>query len=1586
MEEFNNDGCPKAEDIKHVLRDRVAQLPGSRDRKGRPVIVFPSRESTSPLNPDHIRNILLYLHAVTADEFKEHGFVIIIDMRKGTTWNNVKPILKCIQEHFPAIVHVVLIIKPDNFWEKHKTSVSTSKYKFEVQMISVDGLLRYIDPTQLTRDLGGTLFYDHDEWLETRLELEKLIWQIIDVMRNFETYRHEMKNGEMPIDVATAERATASHLALKKKLAVPIETLKLEAQKIHKRIVGSGSLTPDDGYNSSSASSNTVTNPDLAAALPHLISLWETRRQKLDHCYQLKLFEQDADKMFEWIRVHFALLAQRFLEIGDSEQSTSLLISDQREFANNANNADINVSHVMSVAKRLLEVGNYGKNQIESVAIRLEEDWRRFKDAIDQRTLLLDKALSFHRKSHIYLSNVPIWMHKINVESCSGVSDCTADELEATIAEHEHFGESFIQTYAEAIDEGRLLTQLLKALGGEVIGQNNSYKHVVDIIQQVMCAHKELNAQWQRRKFRLHSRLALIAFETDTHRVLQWLEQHGDAYLNKNTAIGVNLAQAKVLQRNHTHFRSVASNTYSNAEKLFTASNTIIEMGEGDAKQMNAVVNELRRRIESFSERVVEKRRDLLNKSVLFHTHYNEITEWYTKMDSKSALYERISTSVQEGEKRKEQWMSESDGTAQAYATTMSEGRLLLKALEQQAQMMSIDNHETVNVIERLIANIEQRHSKLVERWPRQRNTLQLGVKFAVFLQDCSQITQQMKNWQDDMIALMNSENFDTRAQHILPYQEDNEAQVKNAVVEIKNNASELLQAVNGSEVNLVCTDGVSVRKVIADSISQLCACETEVMEVATRTRWRIEQCMALNRARVKASQVIITIQREEQKLLKMNLIPYNYEEALAAQVAHKHFQQTIENTNHIARAFAEKTEQLLNSYDANARDINELNDNVMGRFRRLVGFAEERNKLIKAAISCYKTFQKGVTPILDQLEKEYSAGSVKDWCMQKNGESDAERARYIAELLSKHRDYKERFLKGCSYAQKTSELFLKYIRRCEAPAEHVHEHETRILARKRDLRERQQKILDLWTRKKQQLDRCHQSVLLEATAKQNLEWISSVGEAFLNRCSERQIRTATHEQLDAYLEEYTTFKVDAKQQRAKVRTMLHLAEGFLKGAQDQLHTNDVERWMHSVRTKFEHFSVHLAEYETLLFTMIGRKPEFCKAKDELSLDRQSDSSLEAKIEGDRKIREPMMELIKSEKDYIEDMRNCISYYLSAYRNAGNSIPATLRNKERELFGNMEQLYKFHSEVFLPELIKYENDPEDVGYCFIFSVETLNSLYIEYCVNMEQNNYLITLPEAVQFFSEIREKNSLEHNQNLQSFIIKPVQRITRYRLMLEQLVKNCKNNVDEIKEAYDVVVSVPRRANDLMHLGNFEGYQELGVLGDFVMQESFVVWDPKAYFKKGRERQVFLFELCVVFAKKIELSTRAVKYVYKSRLMLGEINVCEHVEGDPSKFALRQGSVPSSELRTELKAANEQCKVHWVKKIRELMQGLMTANLDMRHLPANSRTRASVVSSIERISKDSGGSDLPSSADSIRSIVSSSEDLDRESCIITVL
>lgn len=41
--------------------------------------------------------------------------------------------------------------------------------------------------------------------------------------------------------------------------------------------------------------------------------------------------------------------------------------------------------------------------------------------------------------------------------------------------------------------------------------------------------------------------------------------------------------------------------------------------------------------------------------------------EWYERMEVKSSQYNFVSTNVQEGERRKEEWMIESDATAQVF-------------------------------------------------------------------------------------------------------------------------------------------------------------------------------------------------------------------------------------------------------------------------------------------------------------------------------------------------------------------------------------------------------------------------------------------------------------------------------------------------------------------------------------------------------------------------------------------------------------------------------------------------------------------------------------------------------------------------------------------------------------------------------------------------------------------------------------------------------------------------------------------------------------------------------------------------------
>ena len=66
----------------------------------------------------------------------KRGFTVIIDMR-GSKWDLIKPLLKTLQEAFPAEIHVALIIKPDNFWQKQKTNFGSSKFIFEVRLTSL---------------------------------------------------------------------------------------------------------------------------------------------------------------------------------------------------------------------------------------------------------------------------------------------------------------------------------------------------------------------------------------------------------------------------------------------------------------------------------------------------------------------------------------------------------------------------------------------------------------------------------------------------------------------------------------------------------------------------------------------------------------------------------------------------------------------------------------------------------------------------------------------------------------------------------------------------------------------------------------------------------------------------------------------------------------------------------------------------------------------------------------------------------------------------------------------------------------------------------------------------------------------------------------------------------------------------------------------------------------------------------------------------------------------------------------------------------------------------------------------------------
>ncbi|CAG4984364.1 unnamed protein product [Parnassius apollo] len=141
--------------------------------------------------------------------------------------------------------------------------------------------------------------------------------------------------------------------------------------------------------------------------------------------------------------------------------------------------------------------------------------------------------------------------------------------------------------------------------------------------------------------------------------------------------------------------------------------------------------------------------------------------------------------------------------------------------------------------------------------------------------------------------------------------------------------------------------------------------------------------------------------------------------------------------------------------------------------------------------------------------------------------------------------------------------------------------------------------------------------------------------------------------------------------------------------------------------------------------------------------------------------------------------------------------------------------------------------------------------------------------------------------------------------------------------DGLDVMLSVPKKANDAMHLSLLEGCDvPTDSLGEVVLQDSFHVWDLRQIIKKGRERRVFLFDLHLLLAKEVKDSHGKAKYIYKTKFMTSELGVTEHIEGDECKFSVWTGREPmASDCRIVLKAPSLEVKQTWVRRLREVIQ-----------------------------------------------------------------
>ncbi|NXW42004.1 PKHG1 protein, partial [Nyctiprogne leucopyga] len=298
-----------------------------------------------------------------------------------------------------------------------------------------------------------------------------------------------------------------------------------------------------------------------------------------------------------------------------------------------------------------------------------------------------------------------------------------------------------------------------------------------------------------------------------------------------------------------------------------------------------------------------------------------------------------------------------------------------------------------------------------------------------------------------------------------------------------------------------------------------------------------------------------------------------------------------------------------------------------------------------------------------------------------------------------------------------------------------------------------------------------------------------------------------------------------------------------------------------------------------------------------------------------------VQEILETERMYVQDLKSIVKDYLDCIT---DQTKLSLGAEERSaLFGNIRDIYRFNSEL-LQDLENCENDPVAIADCFVSKSEDFH-IYTQYCTNYPRSVAVLTEcmrnKTLAKFFRERQE--ALQHSLPLGSYLLKPVQRILKYHLLLHEI----ENHLDKDTEGYDVVLDaidtmqrVAWHINDMKRkhehairlqeiqslLTNWKG-PDLTSYGELVLEGTFRIQRAK------NERTLFLFDKLLLITKK-----RDEMFVYKAHILCGNLMLVEVIPKEPLSFSVFHYKNPK--MQHTVQAKSQQEKRLWILHLKRLI------------------------------------------------------------------
>ncbi|NXE99117.1 PKHG3 protein, partial [Menura novaehollandiae] len=323
-----------------------------------------------------------------------------------------------------------------------------------------------------------------------------------------------------------------------------------------------------------------------------------------------------------------------------------------------------------------------------------------------------------------------------------------------------------------------------------------------------------------------------------------------------------------------------------------------------------------------------------------------------------------------------------------------------------------------------------------------------------------------------------------------------------------------------------------------------------------------------------------------------------------------------------------------------------------------------------------------------------------------------------------------------------------------------------------------------------------------------------------------------------------------------------------------------------------------------------------------------------------------VQEIVESERTYARDLRSIVEGYLGKIIDAEE--PVLRPEQVSALFGNIEDIYELSS-TLLQNLESCASDPVAVAVCFVTRSQEF-AIYTQYCNNyprwvggtggwaggaqvgrglspLPAHSSVAALTECMRskiqarFLRECQER--LRHALPLGAYLLKPVQRILKYHLLLQEIARHFENKAGDdyelVLEAIDTMTCVAWYINDMKRKHEHAIRQQeiqsllLGWKGPDLTSYGELVLEGTFRAQRVRhDRALFLFDKALLITKR-----RGDHYIYKSHIPCSSLMLIESTR-DSLCFSLAHYKHGKQQHSLQAKSVEE--KRVWTHHIKRLI------------------------------------------------------------------